>query len=255
MIVANIMVSMKYVFTLHKKIGETPLECLERFRAANTEYSDVPMTYAGRLDPMAEGVLLVLAGEECKQKDKYLSLNKEYETEIIFGVSTDTYDLLGLPTFGVVRNINDKDIREALIPYTGKITQKYPVYSSKTVGGVPLFELARRGLVDDMEIPTREVNIYSIDVINTKEINSSDLEKLIKEKVSKVKGDFRQRDILESWSNLLTENKDVIFRTVTLKVSCSSGTYIRGLAENLGRDIGTGALALSIKRTKVGEYN
>ena len=53
------------------------------------------MTYAGRLDPMASGVLLVLAGEETKNKDKYLGLDKEYDFEILFGFATDTYDILG----------------------------------------------------------------------------------------------------------------------------------------------------------------
>jgi tRNA U55 pseudouridine synthase TruB len=52
---------MENVLKLYKNVGETPLECLERFRVENSEYKDVPMTYAGRLDPMAEGVLIVLA--------------------------------------------------------------------------------------------------------------------------------------------------------------------------------------------------
>jgi len=53
------------------------------------------MTYAGRLDPLAEGLLLVLTGEECKNKEKYLGLDKEYEVDVLFGFATDTYDILG----------------------------------------------------------------------------------------------------------------------------------------------------------------
>ena len=86
---------MKKIILLNKKEGETPLEALDRFRMANPKYKDEKMTYAGRLDPMASGVLLVLVGEEIKQKDKYLALNKEYEFEILFGFATDTYDILG----------------------------------------------------------------------------------------------------------------------------------------------------------------
>ena len=52
----------------------------------------------GRLDPLAEGVLLILIGDECKNKEKYLGLDKEYEVAIIFGISTDTGDALGLAT-------------------------------------------------------------------------------------------------------------------------------------------------------------
>ena len=73
---------MKKVILLNKKEGETPLEALEVFRKRKTkqkkEYKDVKMTYAGRLDPMAEGLLIILTGEECKNKEKYLVLDKEY---------------------------------------------------------------------------------------------------------------------------------------------------------------------------------
>ncbi len=67
------------ILVLNKKEGETPLEALEIFRKKNKEYMGVKMTYAGRLDPMASGLLLILAGEEAKNKEKYLILGKEYE--------------------------------------------------------------------------------------------------------------------------------------------------------------------------------
>ena len=60
----------KKIILLNKKEGETPLEALEKFRLTNKKYKDVKMTYAGRLDPMATGLLLVLAGEETKNKEK-----------------------------------------------------------------------------------------------------------------------------------------------------------------------------------------
>jgi tRNA U55 pseudouridine synthase TruB len=64
---------------LNKPIGETPLEIINYYKRLHPEYRYLPMTYAGRLDPLAEGVLLLLAGEECLKKDEYLSLSKEYE--------------------------------------------------------------------------------------------------------------------------------------------------------------------------------
>ena len=60
----------KKIILLNKKEGETPLEALENFRFKNKEYKDVKMTYAGRLDPMASGILLILAGDEIKNKEK-----------------------------------------------------------------------------------------------------------------------------------------------------------------------------------------
>src|SRR3989338_4911372 len=86
---------MKGIIILNKKEGETPLAALEAFRRKNKEYANTKLTYAGRLDPMASGLLLLLAGEEIKNKEKYLNLDKEYEFEILFGFQTDTYDILG----------------------------------------------------------------------------------------------------------------------------------------------------------------
>lgn len=82
---------MKYgPIIIYKRIGETPLEAMEKARFNHPEWEKLPMTYAGRLDPVAEGLLLVLAGEDCKEKDKYLDLTKEYELSVLFGFETDT---------------------------------------------------------------------------------------------------------------------------------------------------------------------
>jgi tRNA pseudouridine55 synthase len=123
---------MENVLRLYKNPGETPLECLERFRVANPEYTNEKMTYAGRLDPMAEGVLIVLAGEECKKKDEYLGLDKEYIFEVLFGIQSDTYDILGIPK---IAEKKDFDIKS----FVGKRIQEYPAYSSRT------FQMARDG--------------------------------------------------------------------------------------------------------------
>lgn len=86
------------VITIYKKIGETPLEALTRLRESVPEYKEETLSYAGRLDPMAAGVMLVLAGDANKEREKYLNLEKDYSAEILFGISTDTYDTLGLIT-------------------------------------------------------------------------------------------------------------------------------------------------------------
>src|SRR3989344_2297636 len=102
------------IFELYKKEGQTPLEAMEEFRKENLEYKDQKMTYAGRLDPMAEGVLLILTGDDCKEKQKYLGLNKEYEFEILWGFQTDTYDILGLDPMaeGVLLILTGDDCKE-----------------------------------------------------------------------------------------------------------------------------------------------
>ncbi len=163
---------MKKIILINKKEGETPLEALENFRKENKEYRDsnkVRMTYAGRLDPMASGLLLILAGDKTKEKEKYLALDKEYEFEVLFGAATDTYDILGLikhsdilKNVGMLGSLKDleKVIKKEIKFFTGKFIQKYPVYSSRTVGGRPLFTYARSGEL--VEIPDREVTVKSL---------------------------------------------------------------------------------------------
>lgn len=88
---------MNSVLVLNKQVGETPLACIERFRVSHPEYQEVKMTYAGRLDPIASGLLIVLTGDKVHEKESYLGLPKTYECVALLGVATDTYDVLGIP--------------------------------------------------------------------------------------------------------------------------------------------------------------
>lgn len=206
------------------------------------------MTYAGRLDPMAEGVLVILTGEECKNKEKYLGLDKEYEVEILFGIETDTQDVLGLISKINIDNVqrvkktgsNEIDFQK----YVGKVTQKYPVYSSKM--------LAMKEVPD--EIPTKDVEIYSIEKMNEREIRGIEIAETILEKIALINGNFRQGDIGEEWYDFGENFGNIPFKIISIKVICSSGTYMRTLAEKIGKDAGVGAIAYAIKRTRVGKY-
>lgn len=228
---------MRNVIIINKNIGETPLECLERIRIQEGISSDVPMTYAGRLDPLAEGQMIILVGDECKNKEKYLDYDKEYEVEILFGFSTDSYDVLGLVDDYEIKQINEININK----YLGKFEQKYPRYSSKII--------AMKEVPDEM--PTKEVEIYSIENFGTREIKGSDLVNEILAKINLVKGDFRQNEITARWSSISKDIGDSYFTILKLRVRCSSGTYMRTLAHNMGIDHGVPALALSIRRNSI----
>lgn len=247
---------MKKVFILNKKEGETPLETLESFRAKHKAYKDLPMTYAGRLDPMASGLLIILAGEETKNKEKYLALAKEYDFEILFGFATDTYDILGKVekrARGVLAQKDlEKQIKSNLKYFTGKFIQVYPAYSSKTVNGKPLFQYAREG--KEVAMPSREVFVKSLKLIKIKTTKSKVLLQNIEKRVKKVSGDFRQKEIIKIWQKNL-ENKNETFFISSFKIKCSSGTYVRSIANSLGEMINTPSLAFSIKRTKIGKWN
>lgn len=245
---------------LHKPLGETPLETLDRLRLEKLELADLPMTYAGRLDPMAEGLLIVLVGEETKEKDKYTNLDKEYEFEVLFGFQTDTADLLGkvvqrdVPLPVECKDVPLPYIQDYLKKLVGKHSQVYPNYSSKTVNGKPLWLWAREGKTDEIEIPTKEIEVYSLDLINMREISGAELLKNIEEKISKIKGDFRQQEILDLWRKNLFSCLTTYYLLLTTRVRCSSGTYIRSIVERLGELVGVPTVAYSIKRTRIGEY-
>lgn len=225
---------MEKVLKLYKNLGETPLECLERFRATNPEYANEKMTYAGRLDPMAEGLLIALVGEECKKKDEYLGLDKEYIFEVLFGIQSDTYDILGIP-----QKVNSNILKNFRITdWVGKRIQEYPAYSSRT------FQMTRDGI--DFEPPTKGVEIFDIEMLEEREIERGTLLAEILKRIDLVHGDFRQEEIKSAWKNILERAPDK-FQIAKFKINCSSGTYVRSICNELG------GLAYSIHRTRVGE--
>lgn len=245
---------MKEILLLDKKEGETPLQALEKFRASNKKYKDIKMTYAGRLDPMASGLLLVLVGEEIKNKEKYLALDKEYEFEILFGFATDTYDILGKITSQPQRQDLwgkaelAKRIKENLKHFTGNFIQAYPLYSSKTIKQA---RAEKKVLVS-----SHTVLVKKLEFLKLRTVSGSILFIDIEKRIKKVTGDFRQEEILKIWRNSLSVKHPMFDRRyiATFKITCSSGTYVRGIANSLGEKINLPALAYSIKRTRIGKW-
>ncbi len=239
---------------LYKKLGETPLECILRHKADTGETR--AMTYAGRLDPVAEGGLLCLIGDECKSKAKYLALNKKYTFEILVGFSTDTHDLLGLTEVTPLENLGEMDSKllHSLQSFIGKQPQVYPAYSSKTVNGVQLHTLARANKLGDIDLPSREVEIFELKLCGTRSIYGKELLNNILNKIDLVKGDFRQEQIKEKWKNVLTGRESNSYEICKIEMHCSSGTYVRALIRDLSKKMGIPMCANSIKRTAVGDF-
>lgn len=245
---------MDKVLNLYKKKSETPLQTIERFVALHPEYKDVKMTYAGRLDPMAEGVLVVLTGEKNKEREAYTGLDKDYEFEFVLGIETDTHDILGkITSTKEVEKIDETEIEKVLKKYHGKFKQKYPAYSSKVVGGIPLFDLARKGKLDTVVMPEHEVEVKNIELVSTKKISREDFKKYIEDGINEVVGDFRQKEILKLW-NAYFEKAPEIFVIYKVRVTSGSGFYVRQLVSDIGVDLDTGAITTSILRTRVGHY-
>lgn len=242
------------VILQNKPVGMTPFEIIERFKKKNPNYREETVSYAGRLDPMAEGLLLLLVGDENKKRKKYENLAKTYEAEIVFGIKTDTYDTLGFVVDASLKTPEMKDIKRALDSFVGRQEQEYPPYSSKTVMGKPLYWWARKGRLHEIKIPKREIEIFKIEALGNSAVLIEDLVFDIRKRIEAVSGDFRQEEILSMWERYGEKNKQVSLMKAHLKVECSSGTYIRRIASDLGEKLGTGAFCLSIKRTKIGDF-
>lgn len=306
---------------LYKKQGETCLECLQGLKndlQAQGKTVPVSMTYAGRLDPLAAGLLIVLEDDEIKEKEAYLGLKKTYEFEVVFGVATDTFDQLGIvvsddhisnsapskeflswPTLSFDKenaarafgpaDLDAGDFKKLI----GKVHQSYPFFSSKTIGGVPLFQYVKdHGIAATIpKLPTNDVEIYDIEVIGTMPQNEpkSDMSAdamveqsvtlrdglihhiaptdLAKESIAfaeQIKGDFRQGEILESWKKWLAMHRmttivgsesEESLKIMKFRMTVSSGFYIRSFAAWLGQVSGEGAIARNIVRTRVGDLS
>lgn len=244
------------VLNLYKNLGETPRERLERLRTQKPLYERETLSYAGRLDPMAEGVMLCLVGAANKRREQYLDLSKEYTVDILFGFSTDTYDVLGrVMNSGDASSITKEKLVKGLNEFRGDVRQEYPPFSSKPVEGKSLFEWARSGALGALVMPQHTVNVYEIELLQMYKVNEVTLLSFIETSVGRVMGDFRQDEILEIWHRNLSPKNGRSFRCATVKISCSSGTYVRSIAHSFGKELGVPALALHILRTKVGEYD
>ena len=167
--------------------------------------------HTGTLDPMATGVLVISIGKGTKTSDYILSSDKVYEAKIKLGVLTDSYDITGKILEEEDVCFTDEDIKDALIKFTGKISQRPPIYSALKVKGKKLYEYAREG--KDVEIKKRDVEIYKIELL-----------------------DFNGKD------------------EFTILTKVSKGTYIRSLANDLGRSLGTFGTLTELRRTRSGSF-
>jgi tRNA pseudouridine(55) synthase len=234
----------------NKNLGETPLECLNRFKTENPEYAGLTATYAGRLDPAAEGEILFLFGDLLHKKDEYLSHSKIYTATFVLGVSTDTGDLLGLPlkSSAIVPTIDEEKIKKLVSEIKNLKQQTYPAYSSKPVDGKPLFVHAREG--NDVERPIRDVEIFSVKTKEVTQIKREEILERIGKVCSLVMGDFRQADIVAGWY-VIADSLGAELPAITLTLHVSSGTYIRGLTDQIEKICGSPAVLCSLIRTKI----
>ena len=208
----------------------------------------VKVGHTGTLDPFATGLLIILTGKNTKKSNEFLKLDKVYEATLRLGYTSTTGDPEGeiskysqntkftkieghkgkISDFAAVGakqcdKISDLShceapeisefgiLKSALNDFVGKIEQTPPRFSAIKINGQRAYKLARSG--QDFEIPSRQVEIYSIDILHY---------------------DYPE---------------------LKIRVHCSSGTYIRTLAEDIGKNVGTGAYLTALRRIKIADYD
>lgn len=220
-------------------------------KSVNQDYPNIrklKVGHAGTLDPFATGLLIVGIGREATKKlDEFKNLPKTYIATLKLGYVSDTFDktgnILPLKKGGIrparqylalvgggmlskfLANIPPRPpfsrgvIEKVLKKFVGKQKQLPPMFSAKKVKGKRLYELARKGI--EIKRKKNKIEIYNI--------------KLIDYVPSPLQGEGQGE--------------------VKLEVTCSSGTYIRTLAHDIGKKLGCGAYCEELQRTKIGDFD
>ncbi len=243
-----------------KNYTETLACMMERFRTTYPKYKTSKITYAGRLDPLAEGLVIVLTDEDVLQKDTFLQKEKRYRVEYCFGIETDSYDILGrISHFSNAEPSLPLDTKEQLYRFLAEVNEQvYPIFSSRPVNGKPLWYwgLHHPEILASLEIPKHSAQVYidSFQEGETRTLSLSDFSRQVDFVIEHVQGNFRQEDIRKDWQDSFNHSQRDSFQIFSFEVSVSSGTYIRSLVHDFGKKIGCGAVCIRIQRLGLGEY-
>lgn len=123
--------------------------------------------HAGTLDPSATGVLVVCAGTACRFSSLIMGMEKEYEAEITFGITTDSGDGDGKVLTVQKAAVTKNDVESAIPAFTGEIEQVPPMLSALHHKGERLYDLARKGVT--VERPARKVVVHEIRLLDFSE--------------------------------------------------------------------------------------
>lgn len=158
---------MEQIIFVDKPSGMTSFGAVARVRRVLSEQvgHKVKVGHTGTLDPFATGLLILLAGKATKRAPELTKLDKVYEATIRLGATSTTGDPEGEITIDVENpNIAASRIEEVLHTFVGEIEQRPPRFSAIKINGQRAYKLARAG--KEVEIPTRKVHIYSIDLLD-----------------------------------------------------------------------------------------
>lgn len=198
-----------------KQPGGTSHDVVQRVRKLLKQKK---IGHCGTLDPDATGLLLLTLGAATRLTRFLIRAPKVYEGTLRLGITTDTYDATGrVVASAPAGELATPDVAGAMRRFEGTFEQQPPPYSAKKIKGVKYYELARRG--EEVPQETKEVTVYELASV----------------------GELGPVD--ESGA-----------RSLGFLLSCSSGTYARSLAHDVGQALGCGAHLVGLRRTRIGPF-
>jgi tRNA pseudouridine55 synthase len=178
-------------------------------------YGKVKVGHGGTLDPLAEGVLPIALGEATKLAGRLLDASKTYAFAVQFGEQTDTLDAEGAVIATSTHRPGLADLAAVLAQFTGEIEQMPPAYSALKVDGKRAYDLARAG--EEVTLQPRQITIHSLQTLSH-------------------------------------SGEELTLDSVTLLAHVSKGTYIRSLASDIARALGTVGHVTWLRRTRAGPF-
>ena len=200
-------------------------------------------------------MIIVLLGKNRNKKYEYAEWPKTYEFEMVFGLSTDTYDGMGLVTSFHEGEISERSLKEVLESLKGEYVQDVPPFSSAKVKGKPLHWFARNKLLSGVEIPRKTGEIFEIELLDLYEKDFKHVVRDICKRIDLVTGDFRQDKIKTRWAQLIEAQKDKeTVQVAKIRVQMSKGLYIRSLSQDIAEKLNTTGFVFKLVRTANGDY-
>jgi tRNA pseudouridine55 synthase len=205
---------------IDKEPGMTSHDAVQKVRRVVRQKK---VGHTGTLDPDATGLLVLTLGKATRLTRFFIQAPKVYEGTVRFGTSTDTYDSTGeITAQRPLDGLTAEAVREAMKTLVGTYEQMPPPYCAKKIHGVRYYELARRG--EEVPLEPKEVTVYGFELQPGSPAGSA------------ISADLKDGEI-------------------AFRLSCSSGTYARSLAHELGEKVGTGAHLASLRRLQVGGFH
>ena len=206
--------------------------------------------HAGTLDPLATGIMIVCTGRATKRIDELQAQTKEYVATLRLGATTPSFDLeQPIDAYYPTEHITRAQVEQVLKQFTGRIEQIPPSYSAVKVDGKRAYDLARK----DKEV-TLKPKILVIEEIELLQFNPqqtpSSPKKEEEQRPTIPREGMRNKAFLTSPA---TPDDSLDYPSITIRVVCSKGTYIRALARDIGQALDSGAHLTALRRTRVGD--